>query len=211
MTLIDIDLRVPSADGTDIPAEGTIAWTPTQRRDVADYVVLPVPFEIDAATDAQVEVDPTDSTWVWQVQERVPGGTTRFVQVPDVAGPIDYADLVDVDPATLDPEAPFGPVWAAELADHEARLDVLESAPPSTGGGTGDLTKAQADGYYAPLAFVTATNSALSARTTKTYVDNADTALSTRITSLENTRVGVVATAGDIPAGAPAGTIWLVG
>lgn len=152
MTTIEIDLRVPAVDGTDLPAVGETVWTPTRRRHIDesdDYIVLPVGFVLSVDGPTQVEVDPTASNWAWMVQERVEGGITRFVQVPASGLVLDYADLIDVDPATLDPAAePEAAWWLAEQA-LDGRVTALEEG--GTGGG---LTKAEADGYYAPLAFV---------------------------------------------------------
>ena len=60
---------------------------------------------------------PTGAGWCWQIIERTPRGKTRYVLVPDSAATLDYADLVDVDPATLDPTAaPEAAWWAAWTA-----------------------------------------------------------------------------------------------
>ena len=57
---------------------------------------------------------PTGAGWCWQIIERTPRGKTRHVLVPDSSDTVDYADLVDVDPATLDPAAePEAAWWAA--------------------------------------------------------------------------------------------------
>ena len=61
---------------------------------------------------------PTGAGWCWRIIERTPHGKTRYVLVPDSVATLDYADLVDVDPLTLDPTAePEAAWWAAlELA-----------------------------------------------------------------------------------------------
>ena len=64
--------------------------------------------------EALLHLAPTDAGWCWQIIERTPRGKTRYVLVPDSAATLDYADLVDVDPTTLDPTAePEAAWWAA--------------------------------------------------------------------------------------------------
>ena len=106
MTTVRIDLRVPGPDGVDVPAVGSVEWRPTVRRHIEaggeDYIVLPDPFFAPAQGD--VEVAATGADWCWRVVERVErGGTSRHVAVPDSVDPVNYGDLIDVDPATLEP------------------------------------------------------------------------------------------------------------
>ena len=64
--------------------------------------------------EALLHLAPTGAGWCWQIIERTPRGKTRYVLVPDSVATLDYADLVDVDPATLDPTAePEAAWWAA--------------------------------------------------------------------------------------------------
>ena len=64
--------------------------------------------------EALLHLAPTGAGWCWQIIERTPHGKTRYVLVPDSVATLDYADLVDVDPATLDPTAePEAAWWAA--------------------------------------------------------------------------------------------------
>lgn len=118
MPVIRIDLRPPSADGSNVAARGATQWTPTRRRHVEDagqdYVVLPATFLGPAV--GEVTVAATGPGWVWRVQEMVTGGdpSPRYLVVPDVEGPLDYGGLAEVDPATLEPAAvPDAAWWAA--------------------------------------------------------------------------------------------------
>ena len=65
------------------------------------------------AGEAVLHLAPTGAGWCWQIIERTPRGKTRYVLVPDSVATLDYADLIDVDPATLaataEPEAAW---WA---------------------------------------------------------------------------------------------------
>ena len=64
--------------------------------------------------EALLHLAPTGAGWCWRIVERTPGGITRYVLVPDSLDIVDYADLVDVDPVTLDPTAePEAAWWAA--------------------------------------------------------------------------------------------------
>ena len=64
--------------------------------------------------EALLHLAPTGAGWCWQIIERTPRGKTRYVLVPDSAAVLDYADLIDVDPTTLDPTAePEAAWWAA--------------------------------------------------------------------------------------------------
>ena len=64
--------------------------------------------------EALLHLAPTGAGWCWQIIERTPRGKTRYVLVPDSVATLDYADLVDVDPATLAPTAvPEAAWWAA--------------------------------------------------------------------------------------------------
>ena len=86
---------------------GTLKWEPTSRRTVGEELVLPQGFTValPAAGDwLAVEVPPSGLGWCWRVTERIPGGggIVRYVLVPDEPA-VAYADLPDVDPATLDP------------------------------------------------------------------------------------------------------------
>ena len=64
--------------------------------------------------EALLHLAPTGAGWCWQIIERTPRGKTRYVLVPDSVATLDYADLVDLDPTTLDPTAePDAAWWAA--------------------------------------------------------------------------------------------------
>lgn len=117
MTRIRIGLRVDQADGSRIPAAGRVEWSRTQRRTVDGDAVLPTAFVVPLTADDPepvVDVAPTGDGWAWRVAEYALGGITRHVLVPESDDVLDYATLVDVDPATLSPTvAPVGAWWAA--------------------------------------------------------------------------------------------------
>ena len=75
--------------------------------------------------EALLHLAPTGAGWCWQIIERTPRGKTRYVLVPDSVAVLDYADLVDVDPATL-----------AATAEPEAAWWTHSHAPAQIGTGT---------------------------------------------------------------------------
>lgn len=115
MTIVRIDLR--RGDFTS-PVVGTVSVTPYRRLHVdgaPDHITLPDPI-VYTLVDGKIELDlrPNDGTWVWVIAERVPHGTTRYVNVPASVTPVDYGDLVDIDPKTLAPMAhPEAAWWVA--------------------------------------------------------------------------------------------------
>jgi hypothetical protein len=117
VTTVRLALLAPTSDGTGRRPTGSLEFKPTKRRNVAGDVVLPAAFS-KGLTDppSTAELAPTEPGWAWQVIERTSGGSprSRYVTVPDTAEVVDYADLVAVDPATLEPtEEPEAAWWAA--------------------------------------------------------------------------------------------------
>jgi hypothetical protein len=124
MTVLNVVLTQPRPDGTRTPAKGVLMFTPTQRHTVDDEVVLPVPFQaklVDGAVD--VELEPSTLAWVWRIDEHASGTASRtiYATIPDV-GPVNYKDLVPLDPATLGPVEAPEPAWTAALTEVDERL-----------------------------------------------------------------------------------------
>lgn len=128
MPVIRFVRTAPTAGGVLAPASGKIRFKPTTRRTVEgapDNTVLPVPFTVALfAGAADVTLEPTAPGWAWRVDESVDGirDETYYVAVPDVAGPVDDADLTRVNPATLTPAAAPVAAWWAAVADLEAAV-----------------------------------------------------------------------------------------
>lgn len=112
MTKVQIDLRLPDEVS---PAVGTLLFFPTRRLNFASYTVLPdsivVPLENGKAT---VDLRPTGIDWAWNVLEKVKHGIRRTVAVPDTEN-INYSDLVNVAPGTLQPTAEPEAAWWVAL------------------------------------------------------------------------------------------------
>lgn len=119
MTQVRLALSAPTADGPRRRPSGSLEWRATKRRAVSGDVVLPAPFTVGVGTDTPpvIQVDPTGPDWAWEVVERVQGGAPRkrTLAVPDSVAVVDYADLVELDPATLDPAAQPEAAWWAAL------------------------------------------------------------------------------------------------
>lgn len=117
MTTVRILIETPGPAGP-VPATGVLRFTPTQRHTIAGNpaaVVMPASFAAAlVAGAATVELEQTTALWLWMVETFVDGvsGFTRYISVP-AQGPVDYANLVDVDPATLAPAAAPDPAWLA--------------------------------------------------------------------------------------------------
>ena len=130
MTTVRIEMLLPLADGTLAPASGLLRFKPTQRREVDGATVLPAAFQVAlVAGAAVVDLEPTDATWVWRVDEFFAGipGRTIYAAIPDTAE-LSYTDLVAIDPATLAPTPALEPAWAAPIAELAARLTVTPDA-----------------------------------------------------------------------------------
>jgi hypothetical protein len=104
MTVVNIKVQVP-VNGALVPAEGSLRWEPSGRRIGVDgALILPKGFPVQLVTgEADVDVDPSGDLWVWSVTEFFDGQVPRrrYFAVPE-SGPVNYTDLVEMDPATLD-------------------------------------------------------------------------------------------------------------
>lgn len=120
MTTIHVDLRELSGEPTDDPVPAaSFRVAPAERIHIegaSDYVLTENFLEVKILDGvAEFDVPPTEMGQALVVNEwGFRGARTRYVQVPDQAD-ADYGDLVEVDPATLDPTATPDAAWWAEL------------------------------------------------------------------------------------------------
>jgi len=119
MTTVRLKYARPTASGYNAPATATVEVVPTSRYTVEgapDTVVIPTPFTIDTTNGgtADVNLAPTGAGWAWTVTTTIPGisAFTETVLVPNDVEGIDYADLVRVDPDTLETVQPTTAWWA---------------------------------------------------------------------------------------------------
>lgn len=108
MTQIHIKIMKPKTGGLD-PVTGTLRFRPVRRHfDAAKNLIIAASFDADLPEDGELTVDllPTTPAFVWQVVELAnsPQAYTRYVEVPNSQTKVEYADLVEVDPATFVPK-----------------------------------------------------------------------------------------------------------
>lgn len=108
MTQIHIKIMKPKTGGLD-PVTGTLRFRPVRRHfDAAKNLIIAASFDADLSEDGELTVDllPTTLAFVWQVVELAdsPQAYTRYVEVPNSQTKVEYADLVEVDPATFVPK-----------------------------------------------------------------------------------------------------------
>jgi len=121
VTVIQFKYAKPTPTGANIATPATIAAVPTAPRTVKgapDTIIIPAPFTIDTTDGgtASLTLAPTGPGWCWKITTTIAGiySATHYVLVPDVAT-VDYADLVHVDPDTLEIDSDPDPAWWAEI------------------------------------------------------------------------------------------------
>lgn len=122
MTQINFDFGHLSADGVAVLADEPVHVVPTKRFKVGKRIVVRDSFDVRLSETgtATVDVPPTDGTFAYEVTVSESGDAWRFVrcvQVPNSQTPVKFADLVDVDSATLTPTIIGSPL--TELTDED--------------------------------------------------------------------------------------------
>lgn len=122
MTQINFDFGHLSADGAAVLADEPVHVVPTKRFKVGKRIVVRDSFDVRLSETgtATVDVPPTDGTFAYEVTVGKKKDTWRFVrvvQVPNSQTPVKFADLVDVDSATLTPTIIGSPL--TELTDED--------------------------------------------------------------------------------------------
>ncbi len=115
---VNVDLRELSGIGADAGVNfARLEISPYNRRHVEDggddYVLTEnrVSVTLTGGVGVFVLPGPTPLGAALRIRERgFRGARERIVLIPDVVE-VDYGDLVDVDPTTLDPTAPVSPAW----------------------------------------------------------------------------------------------------
>ncbi len=135
MTQINFDFGHPSADGVAVLAGELVHVVPTGRFKVGKRIVVRDSFDVRLSEDgtATVDVTPTDGTFAYEVTVGESPDVWRFVrcvQVPDSSTPIAFADLVDVDAATLAPALNTGAALTYLLASSLQEAQALSAANP---------------------------------------------------------------------------------
>ena len=135
MTQINFDFGHPSADGVAVLDGELVHVVPTGRFRVGKRIVVRDSFDVRLSEDgtATVDVTPTDNTFAYEVTVGESPDAWRFircVQVPDSTTPVAFADLVDVDAATLAPALNDGAALTYLLASSLQEAQALSAANP---------------------------------------------------------------------------------
>ena len=135
MTQINFDFGHPSADGVAVLAGELVHVVPTERFKVGKRIVVRDSFDVRLSESgtATVNVPPTDNTFAYEVTVGESPDAWRFVrcvQVPDSSTPIAFADLVDVDAATLAPALNTGAALTYLLASSLQEAQAMSKANP---------------------------------------------------------------------------------
>lgn len=135
MTQIKFDFGHPSTDGVAVLAGELVHVVPTGRFKVGKRIVVRDSFDVRLSEDgtATVDVTPTDNTFAYEVTVGESPDAWRFVrcvQVPDSTTPVAFADLVDVDAATLAPALNDGAALTYLLASSLQDAQALSAANP---------------------------------------------------------------------------------
>jgi hypothetical protein len=118
VTQVHVRLTRPQRGSTDrLPATGQLEAS-LFRRQVEDgaFVLVTAYSQVLVDGEAVLELTPNDGTNAWVIVERVRDGKTRMIAVPDSASAVEYADLPDLDPATLEPTDGNIAAWEAAAA-----------------------------------------------------------------------------------------------
>lgn len=147
MTRIRVRLRVPGRDTGTLPSDGEILFQPTARHTDGDDVILPAPMRCRLDPSGCTLVDlPSNQLprWCWKATELTLGGGVRWIDVPDSTDELEYAQLTDVDPKTLQAKPPEQDAWNAvyqrieDIVDDVPRISI-GTGPPGAPEHTGDI------------------------------------------------------------------------
>lgn len=135
MTKINFDFGKPSAGGIVDLSNATVSVIPTERFRNDSRIVVREGFEValDAKGKATVTVPPTDNTFCYEVTVGLDTDLwkfRRYVNVPDSATAVEFADLVDVDSATLAPALNNGAALTYLLASSLQEAQAMSKANP---------------------------------------------------------------------------------
>lgn len=136
LTQINFDFGHPSASGVVALDGETVHVVPTERFRKDKRIVVRDSFDVTLSTEgtATVEVPPTDSTFAYEVTVGDDADSWRFVRyvsVPDSKTAVEFADLPDVDRATLGPVDNNGSMVVFDMADSLEAAEALSAQYPT--------------------------------------------------------------------------------
>ena len=135
MSKINFGFGTPSAGGIVDLSNATVSVIPTERFRNDSRIVVREGFEValDAKGKATVTVPPTDNTFCYEVTVGLDTDLwkfRRYVNVPDSATAVEFADLVDVDSGTLAPALNTGAALTYLLASSLQEAQAMSKANP---------------------------------------------------------------------------------
>ena len=115
MSRVHVSLHRDDGTSERTPICGAVRFVPTRRRTAGADIILPAGFDAELVDgEVTVELAATGPDWCWMVIEPTKRGLIRYIIVPDVGDDVlEYSELTDVDPATLEPTAEPEAAWWA--------------------------------------------------------------------------------------------------
>ena len=137
MSKVHVSLHRDAAHGK-APITGPMRFAPSKRRSDGQDIILPAGFDVDLVDgEAIVELDATGPDWCWTAYEPTLRGAIRSFLVPDVPDDevLEYTELPDVDPTTLEPSAEPEAAWWAAIETMAAGWPLPAFRPDPDDGG----------------------------------------------------------------------------
>jgi hypothetical protein len=153
MSIIHVHYYQPNPDDIATPLTGSQRWTPTKRRQSAGITIMPKPFRIDVNGSTTFYAAGTDPDWAWRVDESIDGVglNTTYVSVPaDVE--VDFANLIPLDPDTLEAAFDPDPAWYAHVNTLEQTSQIAAAAAQTSKSAAVDAMSAAEDAQTGALA-----------------------------------------------------------
>ncbi len=130
MTQVKIDIGKLDANGIVDLANDSISVTPTSRFATATKKIVvdePLKTALDQHGTITLNLPPTGKDWAYQLH--VGAGTQHEFKVtfdvPDSANPVNFADLVTVDPSTFTPTNTGNPLADIDQSDVDWAVEAI--------------------------------------------------------------------------------------
>lgn len=113
--------------GGAVPTTAVLEAQASRARSAGATVTAPKRVVVritDGVPDAPVELDASGADWYWKITVNFPTAgayVTRYVAVP--SHDVEWADLVDIDRATMQPDPGAVPAWTVAVAQVQALID----------------------------------------------------------------------------------------
>lgn len=130
--------------GGPVPVDAVLDCTASRFRTVDDRVTAPKTVTVkitNGVPESPLILDESGVDWYWTLRLKFPrlgSSHTRHVAVP--ANEVEWADLVDIDRATMQPDPGAVPAWEAAVTQVQALID---NAQTDVEGAVGDAVAVQ--------------------------------------------------------------------